>query len=103
MISGKQDSTVFKPNNAQIKYAHEAAVYLQDDWEINEKIKIHAGLRGKSVKNYGGLEPRFTIRYALNDETSVKGSVTRNLQYIHMVSMQELLCQPISGYPVPIK
>ncbi|MBL0201012.1 MAG: TonB-dependent receptor [Chitinophagaceae bacterium] len=115
VISGKQDSTVFKPNNAQIKYAHEAAVYLQDDWEISEKIKIHAGLRysffqqtgpykiyqtddngnrtdstvfgrGKSVKNYGGLEPRFTIRYALNDETSVKGSVTRNLQYIHLVS-----------------
>ncbi len=115
VISGKQDSTVFKPNNAQIKYAHEAAVYLQDDWEINEKIKIHAGIRysffqqtgpykiyqtddngnrtdstvfgrGKAVKNYGGLEPRFTIRYALNDETSLKGSVTRNLQYIHLVS-----------------
>ncbi len=115
VISGKQDSTVFKPNNAQIKYAHEAAVYLQDDWEINEKIKIHAGLRysffqqtgpykiyqtddngnrtdstvfgrGKAVKNYGGLEPRFTFRYALDDETSIKGSVTRNLQYIHLVS-----------------
>jgi hypothetical protein len=115
VISGRQDSTVFKPNNAQIKYAHEAAVYLQDDWEINEKIKIHAGLRyswfqqtgpykiyqtddngnrtdstvfgsGKAVKNYGGLEPRFTARYALNDETSLKGSVTRNLQYIHLVS-----------------
>jgi len=115
VISGKQDSTVFKPNNAQVKYGHEAAVYLQDDWEINEKIKIHAGLRyswfqqtgpykiyqtdengnrldstvfgsGKAVKTYGGLEPRFTIRYALNDETSLKASVTRNLQYIHLVS-----------------
>ena len=115
VISGKQDSTIFKPNNAQIKFGHEAALYLQDDWEINEKIKIHAGLRyslfqqtgpykiyqtddngnrldstvfgkGDAVKTYGGLEPRFTIRYALNDETSIKGSVTRNLQYIHLVS-----------------
>jgi outer membrane receptor protein involved in Fe transport len=115
VISGKQDSTVFEPNNAQIKFGHEAALYVQDDWELNEKIKIHAGLRyswfqqtgpykiyqtddngnrtdssvfgrGKAVKNYGGLEPRFTIRYALNDETSVKASVTRNLQYIHLVS-----------------
>jgi outer membrane receptor protein involved in Fe transport len=115
VISGKQDSTVFNPNNAQIKYAHEAALYVQDDWEINEKIKIHAGLRyswfqqtgpykiyqtdangnrtdstvfgkGKAVKTYGGLEPRFTMRYALNDETSLKASVTRNLQYIHLVS-----------------
>ncbi len=115
LISGKQDSTVFKPNNAQIKFAHEAALYIQDDWEINEKLKINAGLRyswfqqtgpykiyqtddngnrldstvfgkGNAVKTYGGFEPRLTIRYALNDETSVKGSVTRNLQYIHLVS-----------------
>ncbi len=115
IVSGKQDSTVFKPNNAQIKYGHEASLYLQDDWEINEKIKIHAGLRyswfqqigpykiyqtddngnrtdstvfgkGRAVKTYGGLEPRFTTRYALNDETSVKVSVTKNFQYIHLVS-----------------
>ena len=115
VVSGKQDTTVFKPNNAQVKYAHEAAVYIQDDWEISDKIKINAGLRyslfeqvgpykiyqtddngnrldstvfgrGKAVKNYGGLEPRFTIRYAINDETSIKASVTRNLQYIHLVS-----------------
>ncbi|MFZ1784684.1 MAG: TonB-dependent receptor [Ferruginibacter sp.] len=115
LVSGRQDSTVFKPNNAQVKYGHEAALYLQDDWEINEKLKIHAGLRyswfqqtgpytiyqtdpngnrldstvfgsGKAVKTYGGFEPRITARYALNDETSLKGSVTRNLQYIHLVS-----------------
>jgi outer membrane receptor protein involved in Fe transport len=115
VISGKQDSTVFTPNNAQIKYGHEAALYIQDDWEVNEKIKINVGLRyswfqqigpykiyetddngnrtdstvfgkSKAVKTYGGLEPRFTMRYALNDETSVKASVTRNLQYIHLVS-----------------
>ncbi|HAO45927.1 MAG TPA: TonB-dependent receptor, partial [Chitinophagaceae bacterium] len=115
VVSGKQDSTIFKPNNAQIKYGHEAAVYLQDDWEVNEKLKVNAGIRyswfqqigpykiyttddngnrtdstvfgsGKGVKNYGGLEPRLTIRYALNDETSLKASVTRNLQYIHLVS-----------------
>jgi hypothetical protein len=42
--------------------------------------------KGEVVKQYGGIEPRFTFRYALNDETSVKGSVTRNLQYIHLVS-----------------
>ncbi len=115
VISGKEDSVVFKPNNAQIKFAHEAAIYIQDDWEINDRIKINAGLRyswfqqvgpykiyttddngnrldstvfesGKAVHTYGGLEPRFTIRYAINDETSIKASVTRNLQYIHLVS-----------------
>jgi TonB dependent receptor/CarboxypepD_reg-like domain/TonB-dependent Receptor Plug Domain len=115
VVSGQQDSVVFQPNNAQVKFSHEAAIYIQDDWEINDKLKINAGLRysmfqqigafkiyktdangnrldstvykkGQPVKTYGGLEPRLTIRYALDDETSVKASVTRNLQYIHLVS-----------------
>jgi outer membrane receptor protein involved in Fe transport len=115
VVSGSQDSVTFAPQNAQNKFAHEAAVYLQDDWEINDKLKINAGIRyswfqqigpykiystdddgnrtdstvykgGKGVKAYGGLEPRLTVRYALNDETSIKTSITRNLQYIHLVS-----------------
>ena len=115
VVSGQEDSVVFKPNNAQLKFAHEVALYVQDDWEINDKLKINAGLRyswfqqigpykiyttdvngnrtdstvfksGAPVKTYGGLEPRLTLRYALNDETSIKASVTRNLQYIHLVS-----------------
>ena len=115
VVSGTQDTVVFKPQNAQAKYAHEAAVYVQDDWEVSDKIKINAGLRyswfqqigpyniyttdangnhtdstvfksGQGVKTYGGLEPRFTLRYGINDETSFKASVTRNLQYIHLVS-----------------
>ncbi|HEY6064288.1 MAG TPA: TonB-dependent receptor, partial [Chitinophagaceae bacterium] len=115
VVSGRQDSIIFTPNNEGTKYAAETAIYLQDDWEIGEKWKINYGLRWSSftqigpykkfirdangnkldstvyksfkpVKTYGGLEPRITIRYALNDETSVKAAVTRNLQYIHMVS-----------------
>ena len=115
VVSGRQDSVVFNPQNAQLKYAHEAAVYVQDTWEINSKLNINAGLRysgfqqigpnkiyttddngtrtdstvfgrGKAVKTYGGLEPRLTMRYALNESTSFKASVTRNLQYIHLVS-----------------
>ena len=115
VVSGKQDSIVFNPNNAAIKYAHEAALYLQDDWDVSSKVKINAGIRyswfeqigaykiyktdpngnrldstvfskGQAVKSYSGLEPRLTIRYSINDETSVKAAVTRNLQYIHLIS-----------------
>jgi hypothetical protein len=115
VVSGKQDSVTFNPLNAQVKHAHEAAVYVQDDWDLSSKIKVNAGLRysgfqqigayklykedefgnrtdstvygaGKAVRTYGGLEPRFTVRYAVDDATSIKASVTRNLQYIHLVS-----------------
>jgi TonB dependent receptor len=115
VVSGKQDSVEFNPNNAQVKFANEMAFYIQDDWDISKKIKINTGLRysnfaqigaykiynkdefgnridstvfgkGKTVNSYGGLEPRLTVRYEINDATSVKASVTRNLQYIHLVS-----------------
>jgi hypothetical protein len=90
-------------------------VYIHDDWEIGEKLKINYVLRWSNftqvgpftkytrdanqnpvdsikyksferVKSYGGLEPRITVRYALSDVTSVKAAITRNMQYIHLVS-----------------
>ena len=115
ILSGKQDSVIFEPNNETEKYASEFAVYVQDDWEISDKIKVNYGIRYSTftqigpytkyirdvdgnkldstvyksfepVKTYGGFEPRITIRYALNDETSIKAAVNRNYQYIHLVS-----------------
>jgi hypothetical protein len=115
VVSGQQDSVEFNPLNAQVKFANEAALYIQDDWEIASKFGVNVGLRyssfqqvgaytlyekdamgnridstlygkGDPVKTYGGLEPRLTLRYSVNDQTSFKASVTRNLQYIHLVS-----------------
>ena len=115
VVTGRQDSIEFRPNNEGAKYAAETALYLQDDWELGEKWKINYGIRWSSftqigpytkyirdadgnkldstiyksfdpVKTYSGFEPRITIRYAINDETSVKTAVTRNYQYIHLVT-----------------
>lgn len=115
VTSGHQDSVIFKPSNEGVKYALENALYVQDDWDISDKIKMNYGLRWSSfsqigpyiryikdanqnkldstvysrfenVKAYSGLEPRATLRYAINGSTSVKTSVTRNLQFIHLVS-----------------
>ncbi len=35
IASGQQDTVIFNPNNAQLKYAREFGAYVQDDWEIN--------------------------------------------------------------------
>ncbi|AEV98543.1 TonB-dependent receptor [Niastella koreensis] len=115
VLSGNQGSNQFTPDNAMRKYAGESGIYLQDEWDVSDRIKINAGLRfsrfvqmgpykifstdingnksdsitygrNKPVKAYGGFEPRFTLRYAINDETSLKAGITRNLQYIHLVS-----------------
>ncbi|HRF27483.1 MAG TPA: TonB-dependent receptor [Ferruginibacter sp.] len=115
VVSGRQDSIEFNPQNAQVKFAREYALYVQDDWEVSPKFQVNMGLRfsgftqvgpykiydkdingnrtdslefakGNSVKTYAGLEPRLTLRYSIDENTSVKGSVTRNMQYIHLVS-----------------
>jgi len=115
VLSGNQDSVVFTPENASKKYANEYALYLQDDWEINNKLKLNMGLRfstfqqvgkytyytrdangnktdstlynsGQLVKSYGGFEPRATLRYTIDETASLKGGITRNLQYIHLVT-----------------
>jgi outer membrane receptor protein involved in Fe transport len=115
ILSAQQGDTTFEPNNVNRKFANEFAFYIQDDWEVSKSIKLNYGLRyskfqqlgkytryetdangnkldstfygsGQVVQSYGGFEPRATIRYALNNETSLKGAITRNLQYIHLVS-----------------
>ena len=115
VTSGHQDSVIFKPSNDGVKYALENALYVQDDWDLSDKVKLNYGLRWSSfsqigpytkyikddnqnkldstiyksfenVKAYAGFEPRVTLRYSLNTTTSLKGSVTRNLQFIHLVS-----------------
>lgn len=95
--------------------AHEAAIYIQDEFKIGDRIKVNAGIRGsffqqvgpyitpilgengvvtdslrygknEPIANYGGIEPRLSVRYSLNDRVSFKGAVTVANQYIHLVS-----------------
>ena len=115
VTSGHQDSVVFQPSNDGEKYALENALYIQDDWDLSDKIKLNYGLRWSNftqlgpftkftkdanqnkldsteyknfqkVISYSGFEPRATIRYSVNNSTSIKASITRNLQFIHLVS-----------------
>ncbi len=114
-ISGKSDSIVLAPDNALIKYAHEASAYILDDFDLTKKIKINAGLRyswfgqvgpyklytlddndhkvdsvsftkGQLAKAYGGFEPRLNIRYTLSDDASIKVGAAKTYQYLHLVS-----------------
>lgn len=115
VLSGRQDSVIFYPNNEPEKFAGEYALYIQHDWEPGKQIKINYGIRlsgftqigpykkfikdsngnkldsivyknFEPVKTYGGPEPRITLRYSLNDHSSLKVSINRNLQFIHLVS-----------------
>lgn len=118
-ISAKQGETEFDLGQVIRLYSHDAAIYISDDWEINQKLKVNAGLRfgyfaqvgpftryvknqlgqtsdtivynkGKKVVDYNGLEPRASIRYSLSKSLSLKASYTRNFQYIHLASISSV-------------
>ncbi len=40
----------------------------------------------KSIINYNGLEPRFTLRWSLSNSSSIKASYNKMYQYIHLIS-----------------
>ena len=94
-------------NEFEPQFAHDAAVYIQDDWKINDKLRVNVGLRGtmfaqlgpytstfdgteyaknELVKTYFGLEPRASANYKVNETTSLKAGITFTNQYLHLVS-----------------
>ena len=102
------------------KYAIESALYIENEQDLSNKLKINYGLRwshfnytGKgisytygdapkgtrkevastdtydqweSIKAYNNFEPRFSIKYQLTEESSIKASYNRMAQYIHLIS-----------------
>ncbi len=98
------------------QFAHEAAVYLQDEFSIGNKLKINAGIRasvfqqigpfqsilqtgisetdrdtlryakGEPIETYWGIAPRLSLRYTIDEQTSLKASYVYSNQYIHLVS-----------------
>ena len=97
------------------KYALESALYLSDEWNASDKLKITYGFRlsdltvlgpgnfytynkngnktdstyyqsGKIVKSYITPEPRFAASYQLNTTSSFKLSYDRNAQNIHLLN-----------------
>ncbi len=114
-LSGQSGDIQLNPDNALIKYAHEGAAYLMDEFDPFSWLKITAGLRyswfgqagpytqykydingkksdstkyssGDIVKTYGGLEPRLNMRFGISESSSIKASVSKSYQYIHLVS-----------------
>ncbi|MEM0941235.1 MAG: TonB-dependent receptor [Bacteroidota bacterium] len=41
---------------------------------------------GKTIADYGNIEPRISIKYQLNENSSIKASYNRMQQYIHLIS-----------------
>lgn len=109
------DESSYNDLSLQNKYALESAAYISHDLSIGNKINLNYGLRaslftvsgpgtfytydaegdaidstkyssGQTVKNYFNLEPRFSMSYKFNDNSSVKVSYARTTQNLHLLS-----------------
>ena len=97
-------------------FAHEGALYVGDEWDVSDRLNITSGLRytffnqigpykqeiynelgqatgkfetfkrGQSIKFYDAFEPRLNARFTIDKVSSIKGSVTRTNQYIHLAT-----------------
>lgn len=83
-------STSIDINFDSKKYGSELGLYINDDWDINERLRLTAGLRGSGFVNnkvaYPGIEPRLATRYKVNEDVSLKASYTAMNQYVQLVS-----------------
>jgi hypothetical protein len=70
--------------------AHEFATYIEDDINLSNKLKSNIGFHwsGFAVndKFYQSVEPRFSIRYLLPWQSSVKLAYSYMQQYLHLLS-----------------
>ncbi|MCA6365069.1 MAG: TonB-dependent receptor [Bacteroidetes bacterium] len=117
--SARQDDIEFDLGGLKQQFAHEAAIYINDDWNITDRLLVSIGLRysyfvqvgpfdrfvqdvtqtivdtvtygrGKKVADYGGLEPRASLRFLINEKSSIKASFTQNYQYVHLATLSPI-------------
>ena len=98
------------------QYAREAAAYASMDMDVTRRLNLVAGIRysyfdqvgptdrvvydqngvptgqtqhykkGQSIASYHYPEPRLSAVYKLNGQSSLKGSYTRMIQYLHLAT-----------------
>ncbi len=127
-VSASQEDVVFDTGLAQKLFSHESAVYVLDEYDANEFIRINAGLRysmyhftgpftryikgigseqdstvtyGKNelIQFYQGLEPRIAARFLLKNQSSIKVGYMYNYQYVHLTSLSAVSLPTDIWYP----
>jgi len=109
------DDASINTKSIQSRYGLENSAYISDDWHATNKLNFLYGLRltefsllgpgtittydandaamsstdytsGQFVKNYLNPEPRISMSYILDEQSSIKASYNRNTQNIHLLS-----------------
>lgn len=100
-------------------FANDLALYANDEFDVCRWLRMNAGLRythfehvgkfsrfllddfgnivgtrdyktGERIKQYNFVEPRLSLRFLIDSNTSIKAAYTLNYQYIHQVSLASI-------------
>lgn len=86
------------------KVANEIAAHAQLEMNVRPDLTINSGVRVSGAfvtgQNYRIVEPRFSMRYALNSDEALKFSYSRMGQYIHRISNSAVSAPTDIWYPV---
>lgn len=73
---------------------NELNAYIEDDFKLFSRFKVNTGVHYSAFMvrdtNYHSLEPRFSIRYTLGKNASLKASYAAMTQYIHLLSTSKI-------------
>jgi outer membrane cobalamin receptor len=70
----------------------EAALYAQDEWAVNDRLLVNAGLRLSWFQAGGqiNLEPRISAGYNLTSDLKLTTSFSVVNQYVHLLSRNDI-------------
>ncbi len=72
--------------------ANDLFFYLEDDWSINQNLKVNAGLHYSAYlverRMYHYPQPRLSARYLFNNNWSLKASYSNMAQFIHLLTSE---------------
>lgn len=115
-VTAQDDDVVFNTGGVNRIFGHEGALYIQDEFDLTDALRVNVGLRyscynhvgpftryisipgevnndsiifkpNESIKFYQGLEPRANLRYLLPDKSSIKAGFNQVNQYVHLATI----------------
>lgn len=84
--------------------ANEFNAFIEDDWKINEKFRVSAGLHASMFniddKMKHGIAPRLSLSYRPKEDLALKAAYSRTVQYVHQLSQSYLSLPTDQWIPV---
>lgn len=87
--------SLFNESPKSLKLRIHSAFYLEDEFNINDKLGLRLGLRystfwGITTPIYRNLEPRLALAAQLNENTGINLSFSKMVQYLHLASNADI-------------